>query len=125
MPLNIELNTEARASEHAKLDQYTTDALVHTLALDQARAGQAVLAASTDIARAVDAAAARLARGGRMIYVGAGTSGRLGLLDAVELNPTFSWPHARAQALLAGGPDALFQAVEGAEDSVSDRKSVV
>jgi N-acetylmuramic acid 6-phosphate etherase len=54
--------------------------------------------------------------GGRLIYVGAGTSGRLGVLDSVELHPTFSWPHERALALLAGGSGAMFQAVEGAED---------
>ncbi len=117
--MNTALNTEARAIEHANLDQYATDALIRALALDQTRAAQAVLAVSSDLARAVDAAAQRLAQGGRLIYVGAGTSGRLGLLDAVELNPTFSWPPARAVALLAGGPGALFQAVEGAEDDAA------
>lgn len=60
----------------------------------------------------------RVEAGGRLIYVGAGTSGRLGLLDSVELYPTFSWPHGRAVALLAGGNDAMFVAVEGAEDDV-------
>ena len=59
----------------------------------------------------------RLQRGGRIIYVGAGTSGRLGLLDSVELNPTFSWPSERSPALLAGGASALYKAVEGAEDN--------
>jgi N-acetylmuramic acid 6-phosphate etherase len=59
---------------------------------------------------------AELDRGGRLIYVGAGTSGRLGVLDSVELQPTFSWPRARALALLAGGLGAGFRAVEGAED---------
>jgi N-acetylmuramic acid 6-phosphate etherase len=117
--VNSALNTEARAAEHANLDHYTTDALVRAFARDQAQAAEAVLAAAPAIALAVDAAAERLARGGRLIYVGAGTSGRLGLLDAVELNPTFSWPHARAIALLAGGRDALFQAVEGAEDDAA------
>jgi N-acetylmuramic acid 6-phosphate etherase len=117
--VNSALNTEARAVEHANLDHYTTDALVRAFARDQARAAEAVLAAAPAMALAVDAAAERLARGGRLIYVGAGTSGRLGLLDAVELNPTFSWPHARAVALLAGGREALFQAVEGAEDDAT------
>jgi N-acetylmuramic acid 6-phosphate etherase len=55
-------------------------------------------------------------RGGRLIYVGAGTSGRLGQLDASELPPTFSWPRERALACIAGGQEALWQAVEGAED---------
>lgn len=117
--LNSALNTEARAVEHANLDHYTTDALVRAFAHDQVRAAEAVIAAAPIISRAVDAAAERLARGGRLIYVGAGTSGRLGLLDAVELNPTFSWPHERAVALFAGGREALFQAVEGAEDDAA------
>jgi N-acetylmuramic acid 6-phosphate etherase len=55
-------------------------------------------------------------RGGRLIYVGAGTSGRLGVLDSVELYPTFSWPRERAVGLIAGGAQAMFVAVEGAED---------
>ena len=65
----------------------------------------------------MQAAVPRLAAGGRLIYVGAGTSGRLGLQDAVELWPTFSWPPERALALLAGGMQAVTLAVEGAEDN--------
>jgi N-acetylmuramic acid 6-phosphate etherase len=65
----------------------------------------------------VRAAVPRLAAGGRLIYVGAGTSGRLGLQDSVELYPTFSWPPERAVALLAGGAQAITEAVEGAEDN--------
>jgi N-acetylmuramic acid 6-phosphate etherase len=114
--LTIALNTEARALEHANLDQLATDALVHALALDQAQAAHAVVSAAALIAQAVDAAVVRLQSGGRLVYVGAGTSGRLGLLDGVELNPTFSWPHERVKSLLAGGKEALFEAVEGAED---------
>jgi N-acetylmuramic acid 6-phosphate etherase len=57
--------------------------------------------------------------GGRLIYAGAGTSGRLGVLDSVELLPTFSWPRERARALLAGGEGAMFAAVEGAEDDAA------
>jgi N-acetylmuramic acid 6-phosphate etherase len=64
----------------------------------------------------VDAAVPRLRAGGRIVYVGAGTSGRLGVLDSVELHPTFSWPRERSPALLAGGESAMFVAVEGAED---------
>jgi N-acetylmuramic acid 6-phosphate etherase len=92
---------------------------VEVLLADQALAAAAVQAASAQIAFAVEGAVPRLDRGGRLIYVGAGTSGRLGLLDSVELNPTFSWPQDRALALLAGGPSALYQAVEGAEDDAS------
>ena len=111
------LKTEEPHPDHPDLDRYETARLVDTLAADQALAAQAVRAAGAQIAQAVDAAAPRLAAGGRLVYVGAGTSGRIGLLDSVELNPTFSWPHARSVALLAGGERALFVAVEGAEDS--------
>jgi N-acetylmuramic acid 6-phosphate etherase len=64
-------------------------------------------------------------RGGRLVYVGAGTSGRLGVLDSVELYPTFSWPHERAVALLAGGTEAMFVAVEGAEDDAGQGAAAV
>jgi N-acetylmuramic acid 6-phosphate etherase len=68
------------------------------------------------IARLADLAAARLGRGGRLVYVGAGTSGRLGALDAAECPPTFGADPSRVVALVAGGPAALRRAVEGAED---------
>ena len=109
--------TETPNAEHAALDQYDARKLVDALVSDQANAAQAVARAAADIARAVDAAVPRIEAGGRLIYVGAGTSGRLGLLDSVELYPTFSWPPERAIALLAGGEKALYRAVEGAEDS--------
>jgi N-acetylmuramic acid 6-phosphate etherase len=89
---------------------------VDVLIEDQSLAAEAVKRAAPGIAFAVEAAAPRLDAGGRLIYVGAGTSGRLGLLDSVELYPTFSWPPERAVAILAGGHGALFRAVEGAED---------
>ena len=75
-----------------------------------------VAAALTDIARAADALAARLDAGGRWFYAGAGTSGRLGALDAAELPPTFGTDPSLVVALLAGGPRAMLEAVEGAED---------
>ncbi|HEX9172129.1 MAG TPA: N-acetylmuramic acid 6-phosphate etherase [Telluria sp.] len=110
------LKTETPAPEHAQLDQYPTAELVNALVADQLNAVSAVRAAGARIAAAVTAALPRIEAGGRLIYVGAGTSGRLGVLDSVELYPTFSWPHERAIALLAGGSDAMFVAVEGAED---------
>ena len=109
-------NTETPSSRHAGLDTYATPDLVGAFTEDNIHAAQVVHAARHDLARAVDAAAPRLAAGGRLIYAGAGTSGRLGLLDSVELWPTFSWPANRAVPLLAGGRNALFVAVEGAED---------
>ena len=110
------LNTVQPRTDHKELDRYDPPELVRALVDDQFDAVQAVRAASESIAAAVTAAVPRLQRGGRLIYVGAGTSGRLGVLDSVELYPTFTWPRERALALLAGGAKALFAAVEGAED---------
>jgi N-acetylmuramic acid 6-phosphate etherase len=111
------LRTETPHPEHPALDTYDTARLVAAFVDDQAEAARAVARAGAELERAVDAAAVRLRRGGRLVYVGAGTSGRLGLLDGVELLPTFGWPRERALALLAGGERALFVAVEGAEDN--------
>ena len=110
------LNTETPGSQHTELDTYPSERLTSALIQDQLQAVQAVQAVAADIARAVDRAAPGIRRGGRLIYAGAGTSGRLGVLDSVELLPTFSWPNERALALLAGGQQAMFVAVEGAED---------
>lgn len=111
------LRTEQPNPLHERLDEYPSAALTAAFIDDQQNALNAVIAASQAIAHAVDAALPRIQAGGRLVYVGAGTSGRLGLLDSVELYPTFSWPPARAIALLAGGEEAVYQAVEGAEDS--------
>jgi N-acetylmuramic acid 6-phosphate etherase len=113
------LKTETPAQDHPQLDQYPTTELVNVLVDDQLNAVNAVRAAAPRIAAAVTAALPRIEAGGRLIYVGAGTSGRLGVLDSVELYPTFSWPQDRALALLAGGANAMFVAVEGAEDDVA------
>jgi len=113
------LKTETPDQRHADLDQYPTAELVNVLVDDQLNAVNAVRAAAPRISAAVTAALPRIDAGGRLIYVGAGTSGRLGVLDSVELYPTFSWPHERAVALLAGGIDAMFVAVEGAEDDTA------
>jgi N-acetylmuramic acid 6-phosphate etherase len=113
------LPTEQAHPGHAQLDNYDTAALVDAFIADQALAAAAVQAAASSLAEAVDAAVPRLRAGGRLVYVGAGTSGRLGVLDSVELNPTFSWPPERARSLLAGGANAMFIAVEGAEDDRS------
>lgn len=110
------LKTETPSQQHAQLDQYADDELVGAFLDDQLQAVEAVRRAAPQIAAAVAAAVPRMEAGGRLIYVGAGTSGRLGVLDSVELYPTFSWPHERALALLAGGAGAMFKAVEGAED---------
>ncbi|MRV70891.1 N-acetylmuramic acid 6-phosphate etherase [Duganella sp. FT92W] len=113
------LKTETPSVRHAQLDQYADADLVGAFVDDQLQAVQAVRQAAPQIAAAIAAAVPRLQAGGRLLYVGAGTSGRLGVLDSVELYPTFSWPHERAVALLAGGAGAMFQAVEGAEDDAA------
>jgi N-acetylmuramic acid 6-phosphate etherase len=110
------LKTELPSPEHSQLDLYPVDKLVDVLVEDQVDALNAVRKAAPQIAEAVAAALPLIEAGGRLIYVGAGTSGRLGILDGVELNPTFSWPRTRALGLIAGGEQAMFVAVEGAED---------
>ena len=112
------LGTEMPSEFHPDLDQYPVPALVDAFIDDQIHALIAVKAARQRIAAAVAAAVSRIAGGGRLVYVGAGTSGRLGILDSVELYPTFSWPKDRALGLLAGGQQAMFESIEGAEDSL-------
>ena len=112
------LKTETPSTRHLELDLYPTEQLVAALVDDQFWAVEAVRLASPQITAAITAALPRIAAGGRLLYVGAGTSGRLGVLDSVELSPTFSWPPERAVAMLAGGAGAMFTAVEGAEDDV-------
>ena len=113
----MSLKTEAPSAQHTLLDEYPVQDLVNAFIDDQIHAVNAVRAVSAQIAAAVTAAVPRIEAGGRLVYVGAGTSGRLGLLDSVELYPTFTWPPERAVALLAGGREAVYKAVEGAEDS--------
>ncbi|WP_104992151.1 N-acetylmuramic acid 6-phosphate etherase [Deinococcus sp. NW-56] len=108
--------TEAVHPGHPDLDRLGVDALVQALVDDQHAALAAVKAAAPALARAVEAALPRLQAGGRLLYLGAGTSGRLGILDASELPPTFSWPPERAVGLIAGGDGAIRRATEGAED---------
>lgn len=113
------LKTETPSSNHTELDLYPVPDLISAFVEDQFDAVKALRGATGALAQAVEAALPRMQDGGRLIYVGAGTSGRLGVLDSVELHPTFSWPRERAVALLAGGAGAMFVAVEGAEDDFS------
>jgi N-acetylmuramic acid 6-phosphate etherase len=110
------LATEAVRPELATLDLLGTNELVSLMAADSRRATDAVLAAAPAISAAVDAVCARLRTGGRLVYAGAGTAGRLAVLDAAELGPTFSVPSGVAEAVIAGGDDALRHPAEGAED---------
>ncbi len=111
--------TEQRNLRSRGLDRKTTLAILRILNREDARVASAVRAELGSIARAVDAIVEALRSGGRLIYVGAGTSGRLAVLDAAECPPTFGTPPRMVRALIAGGTRALRQAVEGAEDSSS------
>jgi N-acetylmuramic acid 6-phosphate etherase len=109
-------STESASARFAGIEDWTVDDLVDGIVEGQFAAIAAVHAARGPIARAIEAAAERLARGGRLIYVGAGTSGRIAAQDAAELPPTFNWPYERAIPVMAGGEPALLRAAEGAED---------
>lgn len=109
--------TESRNPSTLNLDELGIDELLATMNAEDARVPVAVAAALPAIGRAVRAAAAALRAGGRLIYFGAGTSGRLGVLDAAECPPTFSASPDQVIGLLAGGNQAMFRAAEGAEDS--------
>ena len=108
--------TEACDPRTLGLDEWPALVAANALWEGQMAAVAAVRPALPAIAAAAEAAASRLRRTGRLIYCGAGTSGRLGVLDASELPPTFDWPPERLHHLLAGGPAALTSAVENAED---------
>lgn len=111
-----ELSTEGRLPGAADLDLLSTREQVALLAREDAVAVAAVAAAGEAIATAVDAIVARMRRGGRLIYVGAGTSGRLALLDAAECGPTFGLDEGRVVAVMAGGGDAARRPMEQGED---------
>jgi N-acetylmuramic acid 6-phosphate etherase len=110
------LPTERAHPLGPELDRMTALELVGVILDEEATAARAAQRCRREIARAVDAVAAALGRGGRLIYVGAGTSGRLAALDAAELPPTFGADPARVVAIVAGGARAMMRAVEGAED---------
>lgn len=111
------MQTEAQNPRSMKIDEYSTLEMLQVMNEEDARVALAVRDALPEIAKAVEAIADNFRRGGRLIYVGAGTSGRLGVLDAVECVPTFSTNPSMVVGLIAGGEKALTTAVEGAEDS--------
>ncbi|ELZ4624424.1 N-acetylmuramic acid 6-phosphate etherase [Enterococcus faecalis] len=116
--MNLEgLTTEARNEATKKIDQVSTLEMVTLINQEDQKVAQAIEKVLPQIAAAIDAAAERFKKGGRLIYCGAGTSGRLGALDAIELTPTYSVSPECAFGILAGGEKAMYQAIEGAEDS--------
>jgi N-acetylmuramic acid 6-phosphate etherase len=111
------LETESRNPRTADLDRLSTGHLVQTLHRENYRVASAVEAALPEVTQAVEIISERLRQGGRLFYVGAGTSGRLGVLDASECPPTFGVEPSLVQGMIAGGDTALRRSIEGAEDS--------
>lgn len=111
------LTTEAFRPDLADIDRLPTLEIARIMNGEDSSVPAAVAARLPVIAAAIDATAERMARGGRLIYAGAGTAGRLGVLDASECPPTFNTDPSEVVGLIAGGPSAMVKAVEGAEDS--------
>ena len=117
------MDTEGRLQRYRDADCWPTDEGLAAMLDHQQSAFVAVRNALPALSRAVQAAAARLHETGRLIYVGAGASGRLAVQDGVELYPTFGWPDERLVYLLAGGEAALVRSLEGAEDDAAAGRS--
>ena len=112
------METERPSPRYSGIDLWSSSDVLDAMIESQFAAVAAVRAARSAIEDAVHAMEVRLAEGGRLIYAGAGTSGRLAVQDGAELMPTFSWPSDRLVLLIAGGEEALLHAVEGAEDQI-------
>lgn len=113
------LSTEQRNPATLDIDNHTAAEIVTILNDGDKTVADAVAEALPAIGRAAEAAAKSIGNGGRLIYMGAGTSGRLGVLDAVECRPTYGVPDGVVVGIIAGGMNAMFRAVEGAEDSLT------
>lgn len=111
------LDTEQKNPASAHIDTMSTEEMVRLINEEDHRCAEAVRLVLPEIARSVDLIAGQLRKGGRLFYAGAGTSGRLGVLDAAECPPTYGVPPETVTGLIAGGPSAFLKAVEGAEDS--------
>lgn len=110
------MSTEARNTASQQLDQLNSLQLVQLINQADQQIASNLIPALPQVAQAVDHIVTAFAAGGRLIYLGAGTSGRLGILDAVECPPTYSVPDTQVVGLIAGGANAIYKAVEGAED---------
>src|SRR4051794_33456605 len=111
------LLTEQRLPDSMRLDAMSIDDAVTLMNRQDQKAVEAVANVQSEITRATRLVVDALRQGGRLLYFGAGTSGRLGVLDASECPPTFRVDPTLVQGVIAGGPDAMFRAKEGAEDS--------
>ncbi|NKB67304.1 MAG: N-acetylmuramic acid 6-phosphate etherase [Candidatus Latescibacteria bacterium] len=125
MPNWSRLATEQTNPSSRRIDELSTLEMLQLINTEDALVAPAIREALPAIARAVDMAHQSLDQGGRLFYMGAGTSGRLGILDASECPPTFSSDPKLVQGLIAGGTEAVFQAVEGAEDKIDDGANIL
>jgi len=117
--------TEERNPRSRNLDRMPLSEAVLLMLREESRAGRALLRVRRPVERAVRMVASAFQRGGRLFYVGAGTSGRLGILDAAECPPTFRVPPEQVQGIIAGGQKAIWSSVEGAEDSSVDGAAAI
>lgn len=116
--LNLKsLTTESRNQNTLDIDRVSTIEMVKKINDEDKKVAEAVEKELPQIAEAIDGIVERLKKGGRLIYIGAGTSGRLGILDASECPPTYGVSEELVQGVIAGGQEAIFRAQEGAEDS--------
>jgi N-acetylmuramic acid 6-phosphate etherase len=122
---SADVDTERASPRYRDIDLWDAGDILEALIEGQFVAVAAVRAARPALERAAHAVEARLKRGGRLVYAGAGTSGRLAVQDGAELMPTFSWPADRLLLLIAGGNEALLHAVEGAEDEAEHAGQLV
>ena len=111
-----QLSTEQRNPQSQHIDELETIDILRVINKEDKTIPLAVEKILPDIAKAVELITSRLGRGGRLFYIGAGTSGRLGILDAVECPPTYGTSPELVQGIIAGGTPAIFRAQEGAED---------
>jgi N-acetylmuramic acid 6-phosphate etherase len=119
------LTTERRNPASARIDRLPVEKVLKIINGQDARVAAAVKKEIPSIGRAVGMIAAALGSGGRLFYVGAGTSGRLGVLDAAECPPTFGTDPSKIRAIVAGGKKAVFRSQEGAEDRAGDAKAAI
>ena len=117
--------TEAADPRYASIDQWDSATALRAIWESQMAAVAAIGPALPALAQVVEGALPRLRAGGRLVYAGAGTSIRVAVQDGTELGPTFDWPEDRTLYLIAGGPQALSQGIEGAEDNTEDARAQV
>src|SRR5262250_2513034 len=113
MTIEVPVTTERRNPKSVDIDLFPTERVLKIINAEDALIAGAVAAAIPDIAKLVDVAVLSIRSGGHLIYVGAGTSGRIAITDAAEIPPTFSSPGDWVQAVMAGGTKSLAKAMEG------------